>query len=408
MNSLSHRKKKILIACASFPPRGKGGGPQSSFLFAKGLIDLGFDVLVVTVGDDDQIENYEGIKVTVVKSPNIYWDYLNKTYSPLKKIIWHVLENFNPIAFFKIMPIIKNFKPDIVVTISIENINVTTWLAAKYFKIPIVHIVQSYFLFCYKGGFFKGSKNCEKQCFDCKVLSCGKKLLSNNVNAVIGETNFVMQEHVKQSFFKKIELVKIPTPILSFPQYIPKTNNGPLIVGYMGVIEQHKGVEVLAKAASIIGASGDVKFMIAGTSRNSDYLNDLKLKFGSADVTFMGWVKPEDAYPKFDVLVVPSLWKEPFGRIVVEALSYGVPVIAAKSGGLIENIEDGVNGYLYDAEDYNQLEEIIKKLSKDKDLLFKLSAKAKDSALSEFKYDTFIDRLQKFFSDFIESHTATK
>lgn len=395
------KKKTILILAAAFPPRGKGGGPAASYYIAKGLKDAGFNVSVVTVGDANSNEEYEGLNVTIVKSPNIYWDYLHKTYPAWKKLIWHVLENFNPVAYFRIGNIIKQTNPDVVVTISIENINVATWLRAKSLGIPIVHFAQSYFLCCWKGSLFKNCQNCTKQCTDCKVMSTGKKWLSNNVDAVIGETNFILEQHKQLGYFKHANAVKIPGPIDQVTLDGIKQKSGPLVVGYMGVLEQHKGLDILADAAAQIGADPNIHFMIAGTSRSDSYLNQLKQRFGAANVNFLGWVSSEKTYPKFDVLVVPSVWKEPFGRIVVESMSYGIPIIAAKSGGLTENIIEGENGFLYEPNEPNALANLIKKLSANEALRLELSIKSK--ALSEeFMYDKFVARLLQFFSDFLK------
>lgn len=393
--------KRILILAAAFPPRGKGGGPAASYFIAKGLKDAGFDVNVVTVGDANGNEEYEGLNVTIVKSPNIYWDYLHKTYPTWKKLIWHVLENFNPVAYFRIGSIIKKATPDIVVTISIENINVATWLRAKSLGIPIVHFAQSYFLCCWKGSLFKECQNCTKQCADCKVMSTGKKWLSNKVDAVIGETNFILDQHKQLGYFKQANAVKIPGPIDEVTPNDVKPRSGPLVVGYMGVLEQHKGLDILADAASKIGEDANIHFMIAGTSRSDAYLNLLKQKVGAANVSFLGWVEPEKTYPKFDVLIVPSVWKEPFGRIVVEAMSYGIPIIAAKSGGLTENIVEGENGFLYESNDSTALANLIKKLSLNEALRLELSIKSKTLS-KEFKYENFVTRLLQFFSEFLK------
>ena len=86
----------------------------------------------------------------------------------------------------------------------------------------------------------------------------------------------------------------------------------------------------------------------------------MKQQFGEADVEFLGWVKPEKAYPLFDVLVVPSKWKEPFGRIVVEALAYGIPVICARSGGIAESISDRKNGYTFESGNSAELAAILR------------------------------------------------
>jgi len=55
---------------------------------------------------------------------------------------------------------------------------------------------------------------------------------------------------------------------------------------------------------------------------------------------------PWRLYPEFDVVVHFSVRPEPFGRIVVEAMACGVPVIAARAGGPIEIVEHGVSGWL--------------------------------------------------------------
>lgn len=351
---------KILLVCSAFPPRGKGGGPEGSFMIASGLLARGHEVRVATVGDTNAVERYKGIEVHVIKSPNVYWDYFFSKRSAPLKLIWHLLENFNPVAYFRLRPHIKAFAPHLVMTVSIENTNVATWLLARRHGIPVVHVLQSYFLACWRGGFFKNGKNCVGQCTSCKVLSIGKMPLSVLVNGVFGETNFVLQEHLKRGYFKNAKSAVIPGPVFPIEGRIPKQRKGPLVVGYMGVLAPHKGVDVLADAASSLGSSSNMKFLIGGTGENADYVDQLKQQFGEADVEFLGWVKPEKAYPLFDVLVVPSKWKEPFGRIVVEALAYGIPVICARSGGIAESISDRKNGYTFESGNSAELAAILR------------------------------------------------
>ena len=56
--------------------------------------------------------------------------------------------------------------------------------------------------------------------------------------------------------------------------------------------------------------------------------------------------QPWRLYPEFDVVVHFSMRPEPFGRVIVEAMACGVPVVAAKAGGPEEIVEDGVSGWL--------------------------------------------------------------
>jgi glycosyltransferase involved in cell wall biosynthesis len=324
-------------------------------MIASGLLAQGHDVRVVTVGEENGVETYRGIDVHVVRSPNVYWDYFFTKRSAFKKIVWHLLENFNPRAYLRLRPHVKAFKPDLVMTVSIENINVATWLLARMHRIPVVHVIQSYFLACWRGGLFRNGANCEGQCGSCKVFSVGKKPMSHLVDGVFGETRFVVQQHLDLGYFKHAQSAVIPGPVFPIAGREPKARDGKLVVGYMGVLAPHKGVDVLADAARLLGPNSNMRFLIGGTGEDTEYVAQLREKFGEADVEFMGWVKPEDAYPLFDVLVVPSKWKEPFGRIVVEALAYGIPVICARSGGIAESIREKQNGYTFESGSHDEL-----------------------------------------------------
>ena len=54
-------------------------------------------------------------------------------------------------------------------------------------------------------------------------------------------------------------------------------------------------------------------------------------------------MKQKDFFESIDLLIVPSLWNEPFGRVVIEAYSYHCPVLMAKNGGLDELVYDGIS-----------------------------------------------------------------
>ena len=70
---------------------------------------------------------------------------------------------------------------------------------------------------------------------------------------------------------------------------------------------------------------------------------------GKLEINFPGWVgrpQVEALLKSSDLLVVPSLWPEPFGLVGPEAGNYGVPVAAFNVGGIHDWLLDGVNGYL--------------------------------------------------------------
>jgi glycosyltransferase involved in cell wall biosynthesis len=70
---------------------------------------------------------------------------------------------------------------------------------------------------------------------------------------------------------------------------------------------------------------------------------------GSADVSFTGWIDTGERarlLAATDVVVVPSIWPEPYGLSGLEALAAGLPVAAFRSGGIPEWLRDGVTGAL--------------------------------------------------------------
>ena len=85
---------------------------------------------------------------------------------------------------------------------------------------------------------------------------------------------------------------------------------------------------------------------------------------------YLGFItnsKVKEILEKTSILIVPSIWQEPFALTALEGMCNGVAVIASKVGGMGEMLED--IGLLIDDIDENKLEKSIKKLIENKDLL---------------------------------------
>ena len=73
----------------------------------------------------------------------------------------------------------------------------------------------------------------------------------------------------------------------------------------------------------------------------------LKGRYEPRGVRFVGRVDASTFLSGIDVLVVPSLWHEPFGLVLCEAMDAGVPVVASAVGGIPEIVEHGQSGFLF-------------------------------------------------------------
>lgn len=356
---------RILMPCAAFPPVVDGGGPISSLMMAKLLIAAGHEVLVVHVGDEDRHEIYEDVPVHRIKPLNIYWNY----YEPRpawQKAIWHLLENGNPRAFLRMREEIAQFEPDLVLTVSIENINVATWAAARAAAVPVAHMVFSAFMMCWNGVMQKNGENCTGQCNFCRMTSIGRRLLSRLVNSVFGESHDILRRHMAEGYFPNATPYRVPASIdrlvATAPRVFPQDR--PFRVGFLGVHTRFKGFGVLAETARMLADDPSVEFLIGGVGRD-DYATDTAASYPASNTRFLGWIKPDDFFPQVDALVYPTIGREAFGRASIEAFAHAAPVISTSIGGVAENVSDGVNGYHVEPENPQMLRDLILRMARD-------------------------------------------
>lgn len=341
---------KILFFNELYTPFKTGGAEVSTQLLAEGLVQLGHDVMVCTTCNKNSERYVNGVHVVYIKIKNIYWPYEKKKHSSLLSFIWHIIDINNILYRQAFDNVFHSFKPDVIHTSNLSGFSCYVWKIAFSFKIPIVHTIRDYYLMCLKCTMFKNLE-CNSQCKECRLFSYVKKRLSHNVNAVVGISKFVLNKHLQNKYFTNAKIKSvINNPVgngaVSNWKKV-KTGN----IGYIGSISSSKGVDLLVKAFSSI-KSNEYKLLIAGNG-NNEYIKYLKSLSNKDNIEFVGFVRSTDFFKNIDLLVVPSQWQEPFGRVVIEAISNGIPVIASKKGGITEILEGRLEGILFD--DVNDL-----------------------------------------------------
>jgi glycosyltransferase involved in cell wall biosynthesis len=149
------------------------------------------------------------------------------------------------------------------------------------------------------------------------------------------------------------------------------------LILFVGRVVEDKGVLVLAKSIAIINEQiPNVKLIIVGpydgTKEQMEFYQRLKeiifeLRLNES-ILFAGTVSNEikiDLYALCDISVCPSIWQEPFGIVVLEAMASGKPVIATNVGGLPHLVANGKTGYIVEANNHIELATKMSELLKN-------------------------------------------
>jgi glycosyltransferase involved in cell wall biosynthesis len=400
MAFMDHKAMRLLIICAAYPPDIKGGAEISTKLLAEGLSRAGHDVTVLTIAENPRQELIEGVQITRIKTPNIYWS-IDKTPGAIEKVRWHIRENHNHHTEITVRTHIARINPDLVITSTTENFGANAWRAAKKLEIPVIHILRNYNTMCTRSALFKNGKNCLTPCPECSVLTVGKKMASQEVDGVIGLSNHVLNAHLEGGFFKTSNPIVLPNFIpdsIMVPRaanFSPRTLRTPPILGYLGTLADLKGVNILMDAYKNTYSKTKARLMIAGDGLKP-YVDNMKQELKGYDVEFMGWINPTQVLPHLDFLIIPSLWHEPLGRVVLEAFSYGVPVIGSNRGGIPDMIKEGHNGFLFEPDTAGSLENAITEATQLGEKYESLSQNA-FSSLKRFRENVMIKEYEDYF-----------
>lgn len=179
---------------------------------------------------------------------------------------------------------------------------------------------------------------------------------------------------------KKENIIYIPNGLSEeYFSIKPSKKSNSKEVLFLGRIAPIKNLEILLKVAKILP---EVNFSIVG-SAEKDYLSNLKEIISREKISNVSFYNPIfnlrekiETLDKHKILILPSK-REAMPLVLLEALARGKVVIASKTDGAKEIIQDSKNGFLYDSWDFKRLAEILKKNLKVNN---KLSSSAKNSA----------------------------
>lgn len=151
---------------------------------------------------------------------------------------------------------------------------------------------------------------------------------------------------------------------------------GKTIIGHIGaLVSPHKGQHnIIDVARTWQERHPEVLFLLLGSGKDEAFFHAMAAEL--SNVEFTGQVDNVDDYLQlFDIFVLPSLM-EGLGSVLLDAMCFGLPIVASDVGGIPDIIEDGVNGLLVEPDNSQKLGAALERLLNDKPLQEKMQAES--------------------------------
>jgi len=183
------------------------------------------------------------------------------------------------------------------------------------------------------------------------------------------------------------------------------------IYGYIGRLTREKGLLTLLEASYILKNDKsinkeDFKILIVGDGYLKNEMNMFISKRGLEDIVIIHPSVPHNSVSEYlnciDTFILPSMtttrWKEQFGRVIIESLSCGVPVIGSDSGAIPELISDTGGGIIFPQGNAEVLSEKMSQIMNNHDLRFQVIEKGERSVRERYSIKAVAQQLYQILA----------
>jgi glycosyltransferase involved in cell wall biosynthesis len=329
---------KILFVNTLYTPFKVGGAEVSVQTMAEGFALAGNQVYVLTLGYEESVRKMNGVIIISIKTKNLYHIEKAAGQNFLKKMIWHLLDSANIFYRQKLRSILDRVKPDVVNTNNIQGFSPYLWKVVKSKNIKLVHTLRDYYLLCHATSMYTKCGDCQQLCTACNFTYQIKKKYFGLPDGYVGISDFILEQHAKFNVGKGIPARVIAngvSPLIGPPPRV-KSPVDEVVLGFMGKVNVQKGVDYLFEELAKIDVQMPFRLVVAGKA-DPNFQEMLTKKYGDKFMfSFAGKVDPKTFYKEIDLVIVPSGWNEPFGRVPIEAVAAYTPVCLAYKAGLKE------------------------------------------------------------------------
>lgn len=377
---------KIAQVSATFPPYMAGTG-NVCYYYAVELANLGHEVTVFTSRYPD--EDYDYLDLIEVK-------------------------RFNPLFRIGNAP----FTPEL---LKLKDFDIIHLHCPYYFGGEMVYIAsklrkQKYVITYHNDVILSGMIGFLSRLYNSTIM---KSTIKNAEKICVTSLDYAKHSNIQEFFEKRGEdIVETPNGV-DINHFDPNTNceeikirhgienkNAVLFVGALDRAHYFKGVEYLLKSFTKIRYN-ESYLILVGEGDLKDYYMNLAEKLCIVDKTlFVGRVSNVELpkyYAASDLVVLPSVaMGEAFGLVLVEAMATGKPVIASNLPGVRTVVDDGINGFLVEPRNVDDLASKIQYLIENEDIRKKFGREGRKKVEEKYSWGKIVKKLEKLYKETVE------
>ena len=413
--------RRVIIASNYYPPRFVGGAEIIAHNQVKALMAAGLAKVVVFAVDTSPnrvtgnvyAESFEGVLVVRLSVADDNFDSNGINF-------------FDPkvnTVFDELCGIVK---PSVVHCHNIVCASLGIVDVARNHQAKVCVTLHDNWGFCFKNTMLD---NCGMPCrnvFGC--ASCKEALTAGGIyipigvrksyfrrafekiDAYISPSAYLADSYMRAGFdFHKMNVLwngidadrfeavgKIPSDKIRIP-----------VVAYFG---RHKGIDTLIRAVAKLGRD-DIEINLVGSGSEQDNYKSLAAECGVLhSLRFWGRVANHDigkAYAETDIYCLPSRWPENQPVSITEAMACGLPVVASDLGGSKELVRDGETGYVFRADDVDDLAAKLKTLVDDESLRLRFGDAGREAMLRN-SFDAQVRKLVGIYDGIVGGKASSK
>lgn len=387
----------ICIFTRSMPAHREEGAMFHHNIMGTGLVKRGHQVTVLTTSRKDGIENEEkeGMSIFYLKGApsdvytNQYWLESTMKFEELHQkkgfdiIVSESAGGFGCIKYKIIskyrtpfVAILHNTPPSVIrTTVSLGLVNTLSAIKNQlFFYMKILHK-----LYNLSDGIICVSEYMRKNLLLLPMIKNRDKI-------------YVVYNGIDTNIFK--------------PNVKPQKLKNDKTILYVGRVAKEKGIQFAIRSLpEIVKEVETIKLIVVGRGDYIDNLRSLAKRIGVEKyVLFTGGLRHSDLvnyYNIADVFVLPSI-RESFPLVLLEAMACKRAIVASRTGGIPEIVEDGINGYLIPVGKIKQLAKKIIYLLKENGSRKKFGENGRKKVLEKFTLDKMLDDTEKVFKKIIK------